>query len=70
MLNIVHKKRKNSKKSPFNSLFNKFPPLFGQEKEVRQLVEDVQKLTRQAADQEAKQVRVANKTPTQKTHPK
>jgi hypothetical protein len=33
---------------------------------VRQLVEDVQKLTRQAADQEAKQVRVGNK----KTHPK
>jgi hypothetical protein len=37
---------------------------------VRQLVEDVQKLTRQAADQEAKQVRVGNKKPTQKTRPK
>jgi hypothetical protein len=36
---------------------------------VRQLVEDVQKLTRQAADQEAKQVRVANKKPTQKKPP-
>jgi hypothetical protein len=37
---------------------------------VRQLVEDVQKLTRQAADQEAKQARVANKKPTQKSPPK
>ncbi len=36
---------------------------------MRQLVEDVQKLTRQAADQEAKQARVANKKPTQKNQP-